>query len=150
MTKSELIRSIYEWFSKNETEPILAVFDANIEFRLADGHPYNPEDVAWHGPAAVTQNFFLRAGPEWEHWKCRVDECIETDDAVIVEGRYSGKYTPTGRTLDAQVCHVWRFVDGKVKSFHQYTNTAHLSWVMGAEKSRTSRASVSAASTSRA
>jgi ketosteroid isomerase-like protein len=32
--------------------------------------------------------------------------------------------------MDVQVCHVWRFRDGKVASFHQYVDTAALQRVM--------------------
>jgi ketosteroid isomerase-like protein len=58
---------------------------------------------------------------------------IETADAVIVEGRYTGLYKPTGRRMDLQVCHVWRFRGGEVTSFHQYLDTASLQRVMGRE-----------------
>jgi ketosteroid isomerase-like protein len=33
--------------------------------------------------------------------------------------------------MDVQVCHVWRFRDAKVASFHQYVDTANLRRVMG-------------------
>jgi len=56
---------------------------------------------------------------------------LEAEDAVIVEGRYTGTYKPTGNRMDVQVCHVWRFRDGKVASFHQYLDTARLRRVMG-------------------
>jgi ketosteroid isomerase-like protein len=56
---------------------------------------------------------------------------IETPDAVVVEGRYSAIYVPTGRELDAQGCHVWRFRNGRIASFHQYVNTARVQHVMG-------------------
>ena len=36
---------------------------------------------------------------------------------VVVEGRYTGLYKPSGKTVDAQVCHVLRFRDGKLLSF---------------------------------
>ena len=39
-------------------------------------------------------------------------------------------YKPTGRHMDVQVCHVWRFRGGKVASFHQYVDTARLQGVM--------------------
>jgi uncharacterized protein len=131
MTKSDLIHRVYDWFSRGEAAPILEAFDPAIEFRLADGHPYHTDGKPWRGHEAVTKNFFLRAGPEWSDWKCNVQTIEEHGDLVVVEGRYSGVYKPTGRTLDAQVCHLWRFREGKIASFHQYVDTAHLRAVMG-------------------
>ena len=54
----------------------------------------------------------------------------------MTEGRYSGRYKPTGKELDVQVCHVWRFQNGKVKSFHQYVDTARLQDTMRSEPAR--------------
>jgi uncharacterized protein len=47
-------------------------------------------------------------------------------------GRYVGTYKPTGKSLDAQVCHVLKFRDGKLTSFQQFVDTAQLQDVMGA------------------
>ena len=38
----------------------------------------------------------------------------------------------SGRRLDAQVCQVWKLIDGKIRSFQQYIDTAQLQEVMGA------------------
>lgn len=72
----------------------------------------------------------MKAGPEWQDWRFHIDEVIETPDTVVIEGRYSAVYKPTGRTLDAQACHVWRFRDERIASFHQYIDTAQLQHVM--------------------
>jgi ketosteroid isomerase-like protein len=45
---------------------------------------------------------------------------------VVIEGRYTGTYKPTGRKLDAQLCHVLRIQDGKLVGFQQYLDTAQL------------------------
>ena len=41
-----------------------------------------------------------------------------------MEGRYTGKYKPSGKSIDAQVCHVLHFREGKLSSFQQYVDTA--------------------------
>jgi len=51
---------------------------------------------------------------------------------VVVEGRYTGTFKTTGKTLDAQVCHVFKIRDGKFTSFQQFVDTAQLQDVMGA------------------
>lgn len=47
-----------------------------------------------------------------------------------MEGRYTGTFKPSGKRLDAQVCHVLGFRDGKLKSFQQYVDTGQLQAVM--------------------
>ena len=130
MTKVETIRHVYDRFAKGDAAAILATFDENIEFRLAEGHPYQPGGEPWIGGDAITKNFFSKAGSEWRDWQFHIDQVIEAGDAVVVEGRYSAVYEPTGRELDAQGCHVWRFRNGRIASFHQYVDTARLQHVM--------------------
>ncbi|MEQ1935392.1 MAG: nuclear transport factor 2 family protein, partial [Fimbriimonadaceae bacterium] len=52
-------------------------------------------------------------------------------DTVIVEARYSGTFKASGKSMDAQVCHVWDVKGGKLTRFQQYVDTAKLWDVMG-------------------
>jgi ketosteroid isomerase-like protein len=38
----------------------------------------------------------------------------------------SGTFKATGKSMDAQVCHVWDVKDGKLTRFQQYVDTAKL------------------------
>jgi ketosteroid isomerase-like protein len=133
MSHASLIRKIYDDFAAGNAAAILAVFDDDVEFRLAEGHPYRGTRGAWIGKDEVLRNFFAVAGPEWDGWAINVEALIDADaaDAVIVEARYTGRYKPTGRPMDVQVCHVWRLRGARVASFHQYVDTARLQHVMG-------------------
>ena len=132
MSKVETIRHIYDRFAKGDAAAILATFTDDVEFRLAEGHPYSADGDPWIGGDAITQNFFVKAGADWQDWTFTIHDVIETPDAVVVEGRYSAVYKPTGRELDAQGCHVWRFRHGRIASFHQYVDTARVQHVMDA------------------
>ena len=131
MKQLDTVRKIYRDFAAGDAAAILEAFADDVEFRLAERHPYRSSADAWRGKAAVAQNFFAVAGPEWETWTMGVEQMIEAPDAVVVEGRYTGLYKPTGRRMDVQVCHVWRFRGDRVASFHQYVDTAGLRRVMG-------------------
>lgn len=130
MSNADLVAHVYERFAAGDGASVLATFDQNVEFRLAEGHPYQSDGTPWFGPDAVAKNFFMKAGPEWNGWTISHEKPLELDDAVVVEGRYRGVYRPTGRRMDVQVCHVWRFAAGKITSFHQYLDTAALQKVM--------------------
>ena len=131
MNNVQTIEQIYKWFSAGKAQDILATFDPAIEFRLAEGHPYRGDEGAWSGPDAVVNHFFKKSGPEWEDWSVDVIAIHSLDDVVVVEGRYHGLYKPTARRMDVEVCHVWRFRDGRIVMFHQYVDTARLRLVMG-------------------
>lgn len=130
MKHPDTVRKIYRDFAAGDASAILETFADDIEFRLAENHPYRGAAGAWHGKQAVVQSFFAVAGPEWDGWTMGVEQMTESSDAVVIEGRYRGLYKPTGRRMDVQVCHVWRFRGGKVASFHQYVDTAALRRVM--------------------
>lgn len=126
MTHTEIVKYVYDRFAQGDAAAILATFHPNIEFRLAEGHPYQPSGKPWFGGDAITQNFFMKAGGEWDGWTVQADEITDMGDTVVVEGRYAGTYKPTRKKLDVQVCHVWRFRNGKIASFHQYLDSARL------------------------
>jgi ketosteroid isomerase-like protein len=37
----------------------------------------------------------------------------------------------TGRSMDLQVCHVWKLRDGRITSYQQYLDTGKLQGAMG-------------------
>ena len=132
MRQLDVVRKIYRDFAAGDAAAILAVFGDDVEFRLAESHPYRGSAGAWHGKDAIAESFFAVAGPEWDGWSIGIESAVEAADAVVVvEGRYTGLYKPTARRLDVQVCHVWRFRGQRVASFHQYVDTARLRHVMG-------------------
>ena len=131
MSQLDIVRKIYRDFAAGDAAAILAVFADDVEFRLAEGHPYRGSAGAWRGKDAIMKHFFAVAGPEWDGWSIGVESAIEAADVVVVEGRYTGLYKPTGRRMDVQVCHVWRFRGREVASFHQFVDTARLRHVMG-------------------
>ena len=85
MSNVDVVRYIYEKFKQGDAASVLAVFEPQIEFRLAEGHPYQPEGKPWFGGEEVTKHFFRKAGTEWENWNIIVDNILEAGDAVIVE-----------------------------------------------------------------
>jgi ketosteroid isomerase-like protein len=131
MTNVEVVKECYAKFGEGDIPGLLARFDPQIEFRLAQGHPYRMDGKPWIGGQEIARNFFMKAGPEWENWRILPEHILEAGDAVIVECRYAGMYKPTGGVLDVQVCHIWRLKQGKVTSFHQYIDTAQLQKTMG-------------------
>lgn len=131
MKQIDTVLKIYRDFAAGNAAAILAAFADDVEFKLAESHPYRGTRGPLHGKQAIADDFFAVAGPEWDGWQIGVERTVEAPDAVVVEGRYTGVYKPSGRRMDVEVCHVWRFRAGRVASFHQYVDTAALRHAMG-------------------
>ena len=130
MTGSSVVRTVYQAFEAGDVAAVLDQFDSAVEWRLAEGHPYSPSGEAWAGHDAVVEKFFARAAADWDGFRVNVTDLHEAGDTVVAQVRYSGTFEATGRTLDAQGCHVWTLRDGKVRAFQQYIDTQQLQVVM--------------------
>jgi hypothetical protein len=131
MSNVGVVKALYDAFGRGDGAAVLAMFDAKIEWREAEGNPYEPSGKAWIGPDAILQNLLLKIGADWDGFTIHPKLLHDAGDTVVVEGRYTGTHKATGRRLDAQVCHVWRIRDGRVASFQQYVDTAQLQEVTG-------------------
>lgn len=132
MSNVDVVRNTYEAFSRGDIEVVLGAMDPEIKWHEAEGNPYMPSGAAWVGPDAILNNLFAKLGTEWEAFTVHPKTYYEAGDTVVVEGRYTGTYMKTGKSLDAQVCHVWKVKGGKLTKFQQYVDTAALQDVMGA------------------
>ena len=143
MGNVESMKGGYEAFGRGDVPSVLALFDPNIEWREAESNPYKPDGKAWIGPDAIVQNLFMRLGSEWDGFTVTPEAFHDAGDIVVAECRYTGVHKATGKSIDAQACHVWKFSDGKVTNFQQYVDTAQLQDAMGtADAETTADASV--------
>jgi hypothetical protein len=131
MGNVQIVQGGYEAFGRGDVPSVLALFDPNIEWREAESNPYKPDGQAWIGGDAIVQNLFIRLGTEWDGFTVTPQQFHDAGDTIVVECRYTGTHKTTGKGIDAQACHVWRFNDGKVTHFQQYVDTAQLQDVMG-------------------
>lgn len=127
----DAVRAIYDAFAKGDVPTVLAGMDPSIEWREAEGNPYQPSGAAWVGPDAIVDNLFVKLGSEWDGFAVHPQQFHDAGETVVVEGRYSGTYKATGADVDAQFCHVFRFRNDKVTSFQQFTDTAQFQATMG-------------------
>jgi uncharacterized protein len=131
MGNVQILRDVYEAAARDDIESVLSAFASDIEWREADGHPYQPDGKPWVGVDAVRENLFDNLDSEWDGFTVSPNEFHDAGDTVVVECRYTGVHSTTGKRIDAQACHVWRLRDGKVTGFQQYVDTAQLFDAMG-------------------
>jgi hypothetical protein len=116
------IRGIYEAFARGDVPAVLGALHEQVEWNEAEHVTYWPGG-AFIGPQAVVTGVFARIIQDIPNFSIDVRRIVAAGDAVLVEARYRGTVNATGKSLDAQVAHVWDLRDGKVVRFQQYTDT---------------------------
>jgi ketosteroid isomerase-like protein len=131
MDNVTLLKSLYDAFGRGEIPAVLGAMSPDIKWYEAEGNPYRPDGTPWVGPDAILNELFMKLGDDWDGFTVHPKTFHAAGNNVIVEARYSGTHRKTGKSLDAQVCHVWDVKDGKLTKFQQYVDTAQLRTVMG-------------------
>ena len=134
MDNVAFVKSIYDAFARGDVPTVLAAMSPDIRWHEAEGNPYMPSGEAWVGQDALVKHLFTRIAAEWDGFAIHIKSVYGAGEHVIVEARYSGTYKPTGKSIDAQACHVWDIKNGKVSRFQQYTDTAQLQDALGARQ----------------
>lgn len=116
----DIIRSLYKAFAVGDIPAVLAVFSPDMHWIEAEGGPYGGVFI---GPDAVLENVFMKLGGEWDGFAAVPSEFVADGSTVVALGEYSGSYKATGKSFKAPFAHVWKFEDGRVVSFYQYTDT---------------------------
>ena len=120
MSNVNVIQGAYAAFAKGDVPGVLGILSPDIAWTEAEGFPYGG---TYNGPNAVLEGVFMRLGAEWDGFAAVPDEFIDGGDAVVVLGKYSGKYKATGKSFQANFAHVWKLQDGKAIRFTQYVDT---------------------------
>ena len=125
------LKGLYDAFGRGDVPTVLGAMSPNMRWLEAESSPYMASGEAWVGPDAVLKNLFMRLAAEWDDFAVHPKTFHSAADSVIVELRYSGTYKATGKSLDAQGCHVWDVKDGKLTRYQGYIDTAKFRDVMG-------------------
>lgn len=125
MSPVETIKAGYAAFGRNDPSVLFGAMHPSIEWNEAEGHPLakgNP----YLGPQRIGEGVFGPLLATIDNFTAVPTTFIDGGEHVVVLGRYGGTIRKSGERLDAQYCHVYRFRDGKIVSFQQYTDTAQL------------------------
>ncbi len=123
MSNVEIIRQLYDAFSRRDSETIRGLMHPQIEWAQTKGFPGGGRYV---GPDEVFDKVFAPFREQWTEWGADVEDYLDAGDRVIALGCYRGVYKATGKRMEASFAHVYTLQDGRITRFVQYTDTAML------------------------
>ena len=131
-----LARKIYQLFSNNQFDEVLALATEDIEVVLT---PFGQTFHGHDGFSTFMQGF-KGAFPDLK--MTEITHQVATENEVVSEFKARGTHTgplltpagevpPTGRTVDFTVCEVWSVKNGKVASLRNYQDAASIMRQLG-------------------
>ncbi|MBI3959284.1 MAG: ester cyclase [Chloroflexi bacterium] len=130
-TNAALARSIYQLFSENRFDEVLALTTEDVEVMCI------PFDRAFHGREGL--RIFMQELKSTFPDMCitTIIHQVATDDEVVNEFKARGAHMgllitpagavpPTGRTVELMVCAVCSIRDGKLASLRNYQDVASI------------------------
>ena len=123
MSNLDVIRDLYECFSRKDYERFKELCDPDLEWIQNEGFPKGRHS---YGTEEVVKNVFQVFEQDWETWSFEIKEYLDAEDNIIVLGAYTGRHKETGKEFTAAAAHVFDLEDGRVLRFRQYTDTAQI------------------------
>jgi ketosteroid isomerase-like protein len=120
---SKTVEAFYAAMGRGDVPFIIGALDPGIVWNEAENFVYS-DHSPYVGVDVVLSGLFARLAGEWDGFSAVPQEIVDGGETVVALGRYGGVYKATGAKVDAQFTHVFRFKDGKIASFQQYTDTA--------------------------
>ena len=130
MSNADTIRGVYAAFQRGDIPAVLAAMAPDIVWNEAENFPY-ADNNPYVGPDAILAGVFARLGGEWDGFAVKEEDLIDAGDTIVTLGRYGGAPKATGKKINAQFAHVWRFKNGKIVAFQQYSDTLQAMLAMG-------------------
>jgi uncharacterized protein len=116
----------YELFKQSDIPTLLKeIVDDNCIW-IAPGAP---DKLPWAGRFKGKQdvaNFFKRVAETVEFIEFSPREMIEQGDSVAVIGRSTVRSKKTGKTVNDEWVHIFKYKQGRLVFFQEYTDTAAL------------------------
>ncbi len=116
----EIAKNCYAAFGRGDIDYILAALADDIVW-VVPGVTL-PSSGRHVGKAAVAA-FFQSVGGTWNFTAFEPREFIASGDSLAVIGHYAGSSRATGKSIATDWVMCWKFRDGKLAHFQEFTDT---------------------------
>jgi uncharacterized protein len=118
----EVLRKFYWLLERGDAPGALALLHSEVEWTEAKRSPYYAGTL--RGAQSVVSKVFEPITGDFEDFATTPSEFLAQGDRVISIGNYSGVARATKRHLLAPFVHSWTVLDGALRRFDQYTDSA--------------------------
>ena len=122
---SDLIQTVkdaYAAFGRGDVATILAMLAPDVSWELEAPSEISIAGIR-KGPEGV-KGFFQAIANDHADPKLEITEYFSSADGVATFGRYKCTLRKNGKRLDSPVAHLFKFRDGKIVRFVDFTDTA--------------------------
>jgi ketosteroid isomerase-like protein len=124
--QTDLVHRAYDAFGRRDVQGILDCLTDDVTWEPVYGASSDvPQAGRRQGKAQVAEFFrLLDTSTAFQAFEPR--EFVESGNIVITLGQYRATVKATDRTVESDWVMIFRFRDGKVASFKEFTNSAAL------------------------
>ncbi|MEZ4370345.1 MAG: nuclear transport factor 2 family protein [Polyangiaceae bacterium] len=120
MSNVEIVQGVYDAFAAGDVPKVLGAMHGDIKWIESAGYKFGG---VYNGPQAVLEGVLGPTAGSFESFGVEITRLIDAGDTIVMQGHYAatGK---NGKSVRAGVVHVIGMVDGKIKTFEQYVDSA--------------------------
>ena len=106
----EIVRAVFDAFSRDDTPALLELFDPSVVFTPL---PDAPDLQSFHGPEGLLQGI-AQTTEIWDDFSAELREVRDFDDHVLASLRWWGRGPSSGIQMEVDICALATFRNGKI------------------------------------
>ncbi len=123
---TQMVKDAYAAFLRGDVPAILNMLDDNVQWQAVIGAEGVMKSAGLRKGRAAIGGFFNDVASTVAFDRFEPREYVAENNIVVALGHYSGKSIETGRAFDQDWVMVFRFADGRIVSFKEFTDSAGL------------------------
>lgn len=125
-TNTQMVKDAYAAFLRGDVPAILNMLDDNVQWRGVIGAEGVMKSAGLRQGRSAIGGFFADVASTVAFDSFEPREYVAQNDVVIALGHYTGTSIETGRRFDQDWVMIFRFANGKIVNFQEFTDSAAL------------------------
>ena len=133
----EVVKRLFEAFSKGDIQGALNTFAENVDFQSPVTRHAEPQ-ISWAKPRhsrGEVAAFFKEMAEKMQVRSMEAIDFISQGDRVVVEGKNTGIVKTTGRSYEHDWVMVFTIGDGEITKHRHYYDTADILFAFRSDES---------------
>lgn len=123
---TQVVKDCYAAFLRGDVNSILSNLDENVQWQAVIGTEGVLKSAGLRKGRAAMGGFFSDVASTVQFDRFEPREYVAQGDLVVAIGHYTGKSIETTRSFDQDWVMIFRFANGKIVDFKEFTDSAAL------------------------